>query len=518
MVKKIPPDRDDGAPTDDADVARELQTEEPNSTSQGNASASAAVTTGANTVNYIESAQTQCVIPKTPTKPNPPAASANTPGVTVPPSPNGRKYRALYEDMQARYLELQKEYESAISEKDATINQLNKRLETPAVMKMNNKDIFVAKPKKGAKPVSSSPQCTMSGCDKTNIDLIKCNMCGNLVCEDCSGVKVTKLRPVMNMCNPVYFICRGCDALMKDTNEFTMCDVLQEKVEALTKELHSCEEENGNLTEQVSTLEAHQTSLKTLLEERETALHDSEAKLVSLEQNATGSESSPNPAPNLEELINQRFDKIDKNIDELIEHKLANVLAATCSGAPANKDSKKLFSAVVGSATSSENHVAVLKTSRNAEMIEKQEQEKRANNIVIHGISEERLPEVTIQNHDQHFLTTLLQAIEVDVQPKQILRLGNETADKKRPVKVILNSANDKQEIMSNLSKLKNADASLRGISVRDDYTIEERKLIKTMNEEAKRKNEAENVTHWKVRGSPKNGLRVVKVTTRKSI
>ena len=124
MVEKIPPDRDDGDPSDDADVARELQTEEPNSTLQGNASASAAATTGANTVNYIESAQTQSVIPKTPIKPNPPAASANTPGVTVPPSPNGRKYRALYEDMQARYLELQKEYESAISEKDATVNQL----------------------------------------------------------------------------------------------------------------------------------------------------------------------------------------------------------------------------------------------------------------------------------------------------------------------------------------------------------------------------------------------------------
>ena len=65
-----------------------------------------------------------------------------------------------------------------------------------------------------------------------------------------------------------------------------------------------------------------------------------------------GSDSSPNPAPSLEELINQRFDKIDKNIDELIEHKLASVLAATSSGAPANEDSKKLFSAVVGSATS----------------------------------------------------------------------------------------------------------------------------------------------------------------------
>ena len=68
---------------------------------------------------------------------------------------------------------------------------------------------------------------------------------------------------------------------------------------------------------------------------------------------------------------------------------------------------------------------------------------------------------------------------------------------------------------MSNLYKLKNADTALRGISVRDDYTLEEQKLIRTMNEEARKRNEAENVTQWKVWGTPKNGLRVVKITAR---
>ena len=80
---------------------------------------------------------------------------------------------------------------------------------------------------------------------------------------------------------------------------------------------------------------------------------------------------------------------------------------------------------------------------------------------------------------------------------------------------MILRNLDDKEKIISNLNKLKNAEASIRGISVRDDYTQEERNLIRTMNEEAKRKNEAENVTYWKVRGTPKNGLRVVKITTR---
>ena len=95
------------------------------------------------------------------------------------------------------------------------------------------------------------------------------------------------------------------------------------------------------------------------------------------------------------------------------------------------------------------------------------------------------------------------------------MRLGNANPDKKRPVKVILNNIDDKEKIMSELNKLKNADPTIRRISVRDDYTLEERKLIQTMNEEAKKRNEAEKVTHWKVRGTPKNGLRVVKVTTR---
>ena len=118
----------------------------------------------------------------------------------------------------------------------------------------------------------------------------------------------------------------------------------------------------------------------------------------------------------------------------------------------------------------------------------------------------------------ENFIKAFLDAIEVDVAPKQIIRIGSKSADKKRPVKVILNNADDKEKIMSNLRKLKDADDNIRGISVREDYTQEERKLIQAMHEEEKRKNEADNVTHWKVRGTPKNGLRVVRITTRNYI
>ena len=508
MEVETPPGKDDDAPNEHTALPG-TTTEEIESTSSP-AGYTISLTTGINTD-----------MPPTPPKSNPNTVNVNTPGDAPLPPTDPRKLKVMYEDMKKRYseqkqinIDQKKEYETIISEMEATIKEFRERLGKPTVIKMTNEDIFVAKAKKGTKVVSS-PQCTVSGCEKTNIDLIKCNMCGKLVCDDCSGVKVSKLRPVMNQCSTLYFTCKTCDTLVRDTNDVNVYDVLKGKVDTLTEELDNCEGENSKLTQQVKTLEDQHSSLQVLLEERESSLHESEAKLNSMEQTPAASINPTNGAANIEELINKRFDKIDESIDAMIERKLAGVLAIPTAGPSNDENAKKLFSAVVGASDSPVNHVTALKSSQNAELIEKQEQERRANNIIIHGISEVRSDDVSIQDHDQTFLNHFLEAIDVDIEPKQIVRLGNESADKKRPLKVILKSADDKRQILSSLNKLKNADASVRGVSVRDDYTIEERKLIRSMHEEARRKNEADHVTHWKVRGTPKNGLRVVKITAR---
>ena len=508
MEVETPPGKDDDAPNEHT-AQPGTTTEEIESTSSP-AGYTISLATGINTD-----------MPPTPPKSNPNTVNVNTPDDAPLPPTDPRKLKIMYEDMKKRYseqkqinIDQKKEYETIISEMEATIKEVRERLGKPTVIKMTNEDIFVAKAKKGTKVVSS-PQCTVSGCEKTNIDLIKCNMCGKLVCDDCSGVKVSKLRPVMNQCSTLYFTCKTCDTLIRDTNDVNVYDVLKGKVETLTEELDNCEGENSKLTQQVKTLEDQHSSLQVLLEERESSLHESEAKLNSMEQTPAACINPTNGAANIEELINKRFDKIDESIDAMIERKLAGVLAIPTAGPSNDENAKKLFSAVVGASDSPVNHVTALKSSQNAELIEKQEQERRANNIIIHGISEVRSDDVSIQDHDQTFLNHFLEAIDVDMEPKQIVRLGNENADKKRPLKVILKSADDKRQILSSLNKLKNADASVRGVSVRDDYTIEERKLIRSMHEEARRKNEADNVTHWKVRGTPKNGLRVVKITAR---
>ena len=444
-----------------------------------------------------------------------------------PPSSNARKYRVMYENMRKRFMELKKtcddqmaKHVRVMGEKDAAIKELNTRLgkhaeSRPCMLKMCNEDVFVAKLKKGAK--SPTKGCEISGCDNSDVDLIKCNMCGNLVCEECSGAKVVKLRPIMNQCKTLYFTCPSCDVQVRDKSDVNAYDVLKEKVEMLTGELGNCDTAKEKLAQQVKTLDEHQTSLKQLLEERENSLHETEAKLVSMEHSAAAVSNEPGGTVSMEELINRRFDNIDKSIEALIDKKLAGVLPHPTTEPSNSGDTRKLsFSGVVGGTSATTSHVSEMKTSRNAELIEKQEQDRRVNNILIHGISEETTGEnVNSPDQDRNFIKSFLEAIEVDVAPKQILRLGNKSPDKKRPVKVILKNADDKEKIMSGLNKLKNADPSLRAISVRDDYTQEERKLIRTMNEEATRLNEADNVTHWKVRGTPKNGLRVVKIITR---
>ena len=170
---------------------------------------------------------------------------------------------------------------------------------------MCNEDSFVPKPKTNAQ--GHGIGCQVSGCDRSDIDLIKCNMCRNLVCEECSGVKVTKLRPVMNQCKTLYFMCPSCDAQIRDTSDINAYDVLKEKVEALSEELGNSETAYENLAQQVKTLDEHQTSLKLLLEERENSMHETEAKLVSLEQSAAAVNSDIRGAANIEELINYYF-------------------------------------------------------------------------------------------------------------------------------------------------------------------------------------------------------------------
>ena len=72
-----------------------------------------------------------------------------------------------------------------------------------------------------------------------------------------------------------------------------------------------------------------------------------------------------------------------------------------------------------------------------------------------------------------------------------------------------MSSLNDKESVMKNLGKLKNAPDNFMKISITDDYTQEERESIREKVAEAKRMTatQGEGKYIWRVRGTPKNGL-----------
>ena len=109
-----------------------------------------------------------------------------------------------------------------------------------------------------------------------------------------------------------------------------------------------------------------------------------------------------------------------------------------------------------------------------------------------------------------------METIGLTLLPKQIIRLGKPNENKKRPVKLVMSNAGDKDKIMSRLGNIKNADEVYRTLSITDDHTIEERELIKEWIKKAEQKNKEENTKDWKVRGTPKNGLCLVKITKRR--
>ena len=66
---------------------------------------------------------------------------------------------------------------------------------------------------------------------------------------------------------------------------------------------------------------------------------------------------------------------------------------------------------------------------------------------------------------------------------------------------------------MARLVNLRNADDKYKRISIKEDYTWEESQQIREWVSKAEEKNKEEQTSDWKVRGNPKNGLRLVKIT-----
>ena len=122
---------------------------------------------------------------------------------------------------------------------------------------------------------------------------------------------------------------------------------------------------------------------------------------------------------------------------------------------------------------------------KNEELAEEAEKKRRECNLTIHGKEENG-------DDDKLFVQNLNKQISVgSVKINQIMRVGEIKANKIRPLKVVLSSPDEKNKVLYSMKNLKGNEL-YEGISVTDDYTINEREMIREFVKKAKKVNEKE--------------------------
>ena len=218
----------------------------------------------------------------------------------------------------------------------------------------------------------------------------------------------------------------------------------------------------------------------------------------------------------VQKLFDKRLNMIETNIDEL-KNLSANPLNVERieEKIKAAVDLNKSYAASANTHITQNKLAEVIKTTKNDDLVQQKEREKRSKNLIIYNISEEC--EGNLKKHDEEFVASFLEVIGVATLPKLITRLGDPNNKKMRPVRLVMENEEQKDVIMSRLVNLRTAEEMYRKLSIRDDYTLEERELIRTYAEQAKQQNERDNTTEWKVRGTPKNGLVVRRIKPRRT-
>ena len=152
----------------------------------------------------------------------------------------------------------------------------------------------------------------------------------------------------------------------------------------------------------------------------------------------------------------------------------------------------------------------IMLDAENEKKVEENEQERRAKNVIIHGADEIGNNTDEIKKNDIEFLAHILRKIDVNSQPENINRLGRPNETNRRTIKIVMKSKTDQENVMANLRKLKGTEEEFSKIRVTHDYTNNERDLIRRTVKVAEEKSERNTERVYRVRGDPKNGLRLV--------
>ena len=205
----------------------------------------------------------------------------------------------------------------------------------------------------------------------------------------------------------------------------------------------------------------------------------------------------------IEEKLNTGLNAIKINVNQLIENKLNTIIEPNTTETNSNKIQN--YANVVGKNQNSvtSDFRTIMRANRNEELAEETEKKRRSTNLIMHGKDE------SAEGDDKVFVENLIKELETSpVVIKQIDRIGQQSDNKNRPIKVTLKNEEERDKVLDNLRNLKGK-SLYKGVSVTPDYTQHERMLVKEFYEKAKLKTAEEESNEknyiWRVRGTPKS-------------
>ena len=138
------------------------------------------------------------------------------------------------------------------------------------------------------------------------------------------------------------------------------------------------------------------------------------------------------------------------------------------------------------------------------------EMEKRSRGIVVYRAKESIRPDAELRKqYDLDLINDLLIQIKCeDIKVLSADRLGryDQTKDnegKYRPIKVRFETNHDRDRVLKNLNKLRDAEPTLKALSIRQDLSESQRNELNTKLKEAFERTKNSNDTIYRVRGHP---------------
>ena len=208
--------------------------------------------------------------------------------------------------------------------------------------------------------------------------------------------------------------------------------------------------------------------------------------------------------------VKSSIEKLEDRLEEKLGNGLASYAAAAAQG-PAQ-------SGAPGQDTKSVKDIVKEAIAQQAE--DEKEIERRSKNMIIYRIPEARVEDrAAAEIEDRTFLKDLLERpLELTHNNdaiKQVIRLGKKTnGSNARPMLVKLSTEEYKNEIMSNLKKLKNAEDKFKKISVAHDLIPKQREAVKLALASARREQE----TQDGVTGGSQSGNWLLRVVDQQKI